>query len=105
MRISEIFLIPNKLINMNNKPINISIELKEVSPHAIIANYKDYFDLNAGAVILNNFIIVIDPLLFPRQDKELKEVDVPKSPYEPAEDWQIPRALEFLHKYYSNYKD
>ena len=37
--------------------------------------------------------------------KEQKEVYVPKSPYEPAEDWQTPRALEFLHKYYSNYKN
>ncbi len=41
MRILEILLIPNKLINMTKKQINISIELKEVSPHTIIANYKD----------------------------------------------------------------
>ncbi len=73
MRISEILLIPNKLIKMNKKPINISIELKEVSPHTIIANYKDYFDLNAGAIILNNFIIVIDPLVYPKQAKEFRQ--------------------------------
>lgn len=66
-------MIANKLINMNEKPIDISIDLKEVSSHTIIANYKDYFDLNAGAVVLKNFIIVIDPLLFPRQAKEFRE--------------------------------
>lgn len=58
---------------MNKKPVDISIVIKEVSPHAVVANYKDYFKLNAGAIILENFIIVIDPLLFPKQAKEFRE--------------------------------
>jgi cyclase len=35
------------------------------------------------------------------EGKEPEEVKLPEYKYEPAEDWQIPRALEFLHKYYS----
>jgi len=58
---------------MAKTTINISIELKEVTPHTMVANYKDYFDLNASAIALNNFIIVIDALVYPRQAKEFRE--------------------------------
>ncbi|MFX1498112.1 MAG: MBL fold metallo-hydrolase [Promethearchaeota archaeon] len=58
---------------MNNKNINLSFEFQEITPHTIIANYKDCFKLNAGAVILNNFILVIDTLLYPRQSKEFRK--------------------------------
>ncbi len=57
----------NKLAKL--KPI----ELKEVTPRTILVNFKEYFDLNAGAIILNNFIIVIDTLMYPRQAKEFRE--------------------------------
>ncbi|UCC19505.1 MAG: MBL fold metallo-hydrolase [Promethearchaeota archaeon] len=49
------------------------IELKEVSTHTIVVNYNDYFDLNAGAVILNHFIIVIDTLFYPKQAEEFRK--------------------------------
>lgn len=39
------------------------------------------------------------------EGKDIKEVNTPKSPYKPAEEWQIPRALEFLNKYYSDFKN
>ncbi len=37
------------------------------------------------------------------EGKGPEETEVPEYEYKPAEDWQIPQALEFLHKYYSNY--
>lgn len=80
---------------MNKKPINISIELKEVTQHTMIANYKDYFNLNAGAVILNNFIIVIDPLLFPRQAKEFRQKLEKK--------YRIPVKYLFITHYHSDH--
>jgi len=58
---------------MNKITTILSIKLEEVTPRTIIVNFKDYFDLNAGAIILNNFIIVIDTLMYPRQAKEFKE--------------------------------
>ncbi|MFW9820884.1 MAG: MBL fold metallo-hydrolase, partial [Candidatus Thorarchaeota archaeon] len=33
-----------------------------------------------------------------------EQIKIPDYKYEPAEDWQIPRALEFLFNYYSNVK-
>ncbi len=51
---------------MNKITTILSIKLEEVTPRTIIVNFKDYFDLNAGAIILNNFIIVIDTLMYPR---------------------------------------
>jgi len=64
---------------MAKTTINISIELKEVTPHTMVANYKDYFDLNASAIALNNFIIVIDALVYPRQAKEFRAVSLIKN--------------------------
>lgn len=58
---------------MSKKNVNLYFKFQETTPHTIIANYKDYFNLNAGAVILNNFILVIDTLLYPRQSKELRK--------------------------------
>ncbi|MFX1529438.1 MAG: MBL fold metallo-hydrolase [Promethearchaeota archaeon] len=58
---------------MSKKAVNLTFECKEVSPHTVIANYKDYFNLNAGAIILNNFILVIDTLIYPRQAKEFRK--------------------------------
>jgi glyoxylase-like metal-dependent hydrolase (beta-lactamase superfamily II) len=51
----------------------LPIELEEVTPRTQLVNFKDYFNLNAGAIILNNFIIVIDTLMYPRQAKAFKE--------------------------------
>ncbi|MFX0038331.1 MAG: MBL fold metallo-hydrolase [Promethearchaeota archaeon] len=51
----------------------LPIELEEVTSRTQLVNFKDYFNLNAGAIILNNFIIVIDTLMYPRQAKTFKE--------------------------------
>ncbi|MFX0033498.1 MAG: MBL fold metallo-hydrolase [Candidatus Hermodarchaeota archaeon] len=57
---------------MSERTINLVFEFKEVSSHTVIANYRDYFNLNAGAIILNNYILVIDTLIYPRQAKEFR---------------------------------
>lgn len=49
---------------------NLSIEIKEVSSRTVIAISDD---VNAGAVALKNFIVVIDPLMYPRQAKKFRE--------------------------------
>jgi glyoxylase-like metal-dependent hydrolase (beta-lactamase superfamily II) len=56
-----------------NEITRFPIEFKEVTPHTILVNFKDYFNLNAGAIILNNFIIVIDTLMYPVQAKGFRE--------------------------------
>ncbi|MFX0004244.1 MAG: MBL fold metallo-hydrolase [Candidatus Hermodarchaeota archaeon] len=58
---------------MESLPKIVPIELEEVTPRTLLVNFKDYFDLNAGAIILNNFIIVIDTLMYPRQAKMFRE--------------------------------
>ena len=58
---------------MTNNETNIAIRFEEVSSRAVIANFKEYFDVNASAIILDNFIIVIDTLFYPRQAKEFRE--------------------------------
>lgn len=58
---------------MNEIATRFPIEFKEVTPHTILVNFKDYFNLNAGAIILNNFIIVIDTLMYPIQAKRFRE--------------------------------
>jgi cyclase len=58
---------------MNEITSKFPIEFKEVTPHTILINFKDYFEVNAGAIILNNFIIVIDALMYPIQAKQFRE--------------------------------
>ncbi|MFX0005867.1 MAG: MBL fold metallo-hydrolase [Promethearchaeota archaeon] len=58
---------------MNEITTRFPIEFKEVTPHTILVNFKDYFNLNAGAIILNNFIIAIDTLMYPIQAKRFRE--------------------------------
>jgi glyoxylase-like metal-dependent hydrolase (beta-lactamase superfamily II) len=38
------------------------------------------------------------------ENKDPNDLNLPESPCKPAEDWQIPRALDFLYKYYSDKK-
>jgi len=38
------------------------------------------------------------------EEKGPEEIELPEYENEPAEAWQIPRALDFLFKYYSNDK-
>ena len=58
---------------MNKLATRFPIEFKEVTPRTVLVNFKDYFDLNAGVIILNNFIIVIDTLMYPIQAKQFRE--------------------------------
>jgi len=52
---------------------NIDFDIIEVTPRTIQANYKPYYSVNAGAIALNDFIIIIDTLIYPRQAKRLRE--------------------------------
>ena len=49
-----------------------AVVFEEVTPHTMRANHKDYYDLNAGAIALDNFIIVVDPLMYPRHAKTFR---------------------------------
>jgi len=71
------------------------IELKEVTPHTILVNFKEYFDLNAGAIILNNFIIVIDTLMYSRQAKEFRE--------KLEEKYNLPVKFLFITHYHADH--
>ena len=55
---------------MVNLMTNFSIEIKEVSSRTSIAVSEA---VNASAVALKNFIVVIDPLMYPSQAKEFRE--------------------------------
>ncbi|TFG17998.1 MAG: MBL fold metallo-hydrolase [Promethearchaeota archaeon] len=48
------------------------IAIKKIAPRTIVAFYEDYFELNAGSIILDNFILVIDTLLYPSQTREFR---------------------------------
>ncbi|MFX1603814.1 MAG: MBL fold metallo-hydrolase [Promethearchaeota archaeon] len=50
----------------------IDFAIEEVSPRAVAASYESYFSVKAGAVALEDFIVVIDTLLYPRQAKKLR---------------------------------
>ncbi len=52
---------------------NIDLEISEVTPRTIMAKYPDYYSVNAGAIALDDFIIIIDALVYPRQTKILRE--------------------------------
>ncbi len=71
------------------------IELKEVTPRTILVKFKEYFDLNAGAIILNNFIIVIDTLMYPRQAKEFRE--------KLEEKYNLPVKFLFITHYHADH--
>jgi glyoxylase-like metal-dependent hydrolase (beta-lactamase superfamily II) len=58
---------------MNMSPSNIDFEINEPTPRTVVANYKPFFSVNAGAIALDDFAIIIDSLLFPRQAKRLRE--------------------------------
>lgn len=80
---------------MNESGIDLRFELIEISSRVLIANFKDYFDVNASAIIMNNFIIVIDTLLFPRQSKEFREKLEKK--------YRLPVKYLFITHYHSDH--
>ncbi|MHA2378179.1 MAG: MBL fold metallo-hydrolase [Candidatus Thorarchaeota archaeon] len=51
----------------------IDFDVEEVSPRTVAASYESYFNLKAGAVALDDFIVVIDTLLYPRQAERFRE--------------------------------
>ena len=51
----------------------IDYEILEPAPRTVVATYEPFWSVNAGAVALDDFIIVIDTLLFPRQSKRFRE--------------------------------
>ena len=58
---------------MDESKIGLPFEIKELAPNTVYITWKDYYDLNAGAIILNNFIVVVDSLSYPRQAKDFRE--------------------------------
>ncbi len=52
--------------------MNKDITFTKITPSTVVASYKDYFELNAGAIILDTYIIVIDTLLYPSQAREFR---------------------------------
>lgn len=51
----------------------IDIKIEEVTPHTLVATYEDYHSVTAGAIALDDFIIIIDTLIYPRQAKMFRE--------------------------------
>jgi cyclase len=53
--------------------LGLPFEIKELGKHTIYTTWNDYYFLNAGAIILNNFIVVIDSLTYPKQALDFRE--------------------------------
>ncbi len=51
----------------------IDFTIDEITLRTIVATYEDYFSVTAGAIALDDFIIVIDTLIYPRQAKKFRE--------------------------------
>jgi len=51
----------------------IEFKIHQVAPRTIIATYEDYYSVTAGAIALDDFIIMIDTLVYPRQAKIFRE--------------------------------
>ena len=49
------------------------IEISEVSSRVTLAHYEEFYKLNAAAVALDNFIVVIDPMHYPSQGRKFRE--------------------------------
>ncbi|NPD89289.1 MAG: MBL fold metallo-hydrolase [Asgard group archaeon] len=58
---------------MNESKIGIPFEIKELAPNTVYTTWKDYYNLNAGAIILNNYIVIIDSLSYPRQAMDFRK--------------------------------
>ncbi|MGY5879656.1 MAG: MBL fold metallo-hydrolase [Candidatus Thorarchaeota archaeon] len=58
---------------MTDTVTTTEIEINELSSRIVIAHYREFYKLNAAAVVLNNFIVVIDPLYYPSQGRKFRE--------------------------------
>ncbi len=58
---------------MANSDKALKIDIEEITSRTVRINHKDYYDVNAGAIILDSFIIVIDTLQYPKQTQEFRE--------------------------------
>ena len=54
-------------------PASIDFEISEVTAHTVFATYEEFYSVNAGAIALDDFIIIIDTLLYPRQAKMFRD--------------------------------
>ncbi len=57
---------------MHESPSENDIELIDVTDRLTLARYSDFMDLNSVAIALNNFIVIIDGLYYPRQSREFR---------------------------------
>ena len=57
---------------MSELELGFPFEIKKLSPKTVYTTWEDYYKLNAGAIILNNFIVIIDSLTYPRQAKDFR---------------------------------
>jgi len=50
-----------------------NIEIQEVSSRVVVATDNNFYNVNAAGIALDNFIVVIDTLLYPVQSRQLRE--------------------------------
>ena len=58
---------------MTDAVTTTEIEIQEVSSRVTLAHYEEFFKLNAAAVALDNFIVVIDPMYYPSQGRKFRK--------------------------------
>jgi cyclase len=57
---------------MKESELGIPFEIKELTSNSIYATWEGYYKTNAGAIILRNFIVVIDSFQYPSQAKDFR---------------------------------
>lgn len=60
-------------MTVKNSTTDRSISFNKISPRVVVANHRAFYNLNAAAVVLNNFIVIIDTLYYPSQGRKLRE--------------------------------
>ena len=60
------------MVKLDKKFDILNLEFTEITSRTYLANYKDYYDVNAGAIILEHYIICIDTLMYPKQARMFK---------------------------------
>ena len=58
---------------MTDTVTTTDIKISEVTPRVTLAYYEEFYKLNAAAVALDNFIVVIDPMYYPSQGRIFRE--------------------------------
>jgi glyoxylase-like metal-dependent hydrolase (beta-lactamase superfamily II) len=52
---------------------NTEIEIKNITDRVTIAQYSEFYNVNAVSIALENFIVAVDSLLFPSQARKFRE--------------------------------